>query len=146
MRAFERSQNGYTFWVSAASGEVGSRSLQAGGPSSSLWAARFGSGHEADPGASVARRSDIWKEVASRSGQCDPRDYQDDSWRDSSLTNSGGRLLFNMRTAITAELCTAPGKSLMLALQPPGIDDAIAMLAAGAGGWRKYRGGESCRS
>jgi hypothetical protein len=28
---------------------------------------------------------------------------------------------------------TVPGKSLMLALQPPGIDDAVAMLVAGAG-------------
>lgn len=46
--------------------------------------------------------------------------------------NSGGRLLFTTRTATIAESCTIPGKSLVLALQPPGIDDAVAMLAAGA--------------
>ncbi|KAL8697122.1 MAG: hypothetical protein Q9201_007299 [Fulgogasparrea decipioides] len=46
--------------------------------------------------------------------------------------NSGGRLLFTTRTATIAESCTVPGKSIMLALQPPGNDDAVAMLAAGA--------------
>ena len=46
--------------------------------------------------------------------------------------NSGGRLLFTTRTDTIAESCTIPGKSLMLALQPPGIDDAVAMLVAGA--------------
>ena len=47
--------------------------------------------------------------------------------------NSGRRLHFTTRTAITAELFAVDGKSFMLALQPPGIDDAVAMLAAGAG-------------
>ena len=46
--------------------------------------------------------------------------------------NSGGRLLLTTRTATIAELCIIPGKSLMIALRPPGIDDAVAMLAARA--------------
>ena len=46
--------------------------------------------------------------------------------------NSGGRLLLTTRTATIAESCTIPGKSLMIALRPPGTDDAVAMLAAGA--------------
>jgi len=46
--------------------------------------------------------------------------------------NSGGGLLFTTRTATIAESCIMPGKSLTVALQPPGIDDAVAMLAAGA--------------
>ncbi len=46
--------------------------------------------------------------------------------------NSGGRLLFTTRTVTIAESCTISSKSLVLALQPSGIDDAVAMLAAGA--------------
>jgi len=46
--------------------------------------------------------------------------------------NSGGRLLFTTRTATIAESCAIPGKTLTIALQPPRIDDAVAMLAAGA--------------
>ena len=52
--------------------------------------------------------------------------------------NSGGRLLFTTRTASIAELCTIPCKSLVLALQSSGINDAVTMLAAGA-----EMGGES---
>ena len=52
--------------------------------------------------------------------------------------NSGSRLLFTIRTASIAESCTNLGKSLMLALQPPGIDDAVTILAAGG-----QMGGES---
>ena len=52
--------------------------------------------------------------------------------------NSGGRLLFTTRTASIAESCAIPCKSVKLALQPPGINDAVTMLAAGAG-----MGGES---
>ena len=63
-----RSQDMYTFWLS------------------SPWAVRFGSGHEVNHGASVARRSYICEEVASHSGQCDPRDYRDDPWPDPSST------------------------------------------------------------
>lgn len=47
--------------------------------------------------------------------------------------NSEGRLLFTTRTATIADSCTIPDQSLTIALQPPGIDDAIAILAAGAG-------------
>ena len=36
------------------------------------------------------------------------------------------------RIATTAERYTASGGSLQLALQPPGIDDAMTMLSAGA--------------
>ena len=46
--------------------------------------------------------------------------------------NGRGSLLCTTRTAEVAELCTISGQSLMIALQPPGIDDAVAMLAAGA--------------
>ncbi|KAL8816312.1 MAG: hypothetical protein Q9191_008353, partial [Dirinaria sp. TL-2023a] len=46
--------------------------------------------------------------------------------------NGRGRLLFTTRTAVVAELCMIRGQSFMLALQPPEIDDAVAMLAAGA--------------
>lgn len=52
--------------------------------------------------------------------------------------NSNGRLLFTTRTATIADSCTIPDQSLTIALQPPGIDDAIATLAAGA-----EMGGES---
>lgn len=47
--------------------------------------------------------------------------------------NSGGRLLFTTRTAKIADVFTAPGESSQLALQPPGIGDAVPMLSAGAG-------------
>ncbi|KAL8876041.1 MAG: hypothetical protein Q9192_008939, partial [Flavoplaca navasiana] len=47
--------------------------------------------------------------------------------------NSGGRLLFTTRTASIAESCTTSSKSLTIALQPPGLHDAVNMLAAGAG-------------
>ncbi|KAL8914575.1 MAG: hypothetical protein Q9172_007051 [Xanthocarpia lactea] len=46
--------------------------------------------------------------------------------------NSGGRLLLTTRTATIAESCTIPGSSLMIALHPPGTDEAVAMLAARA--------------
>ena len=52
--------------------------------------------------------------------------------------NSGGRLLFTTRTASIADSCTIPCKSFVLALQPPGTNDAVTMLAAGA-----EMGGES---
>ena len=54
--------------------------------------------------------------------------------------NGRGRLLFTTRTASIAESYTIPDKSLTIALQPPGIDDAVAMFAAGAG-----MGGENTR-
>lgn len=46
--------------------------------------------------------------------------------------NHGGRILMTTRTATIAERFTAPGGSSQLALQPPGIDDAIVMLSSGA--------------
>ena len=46
--------------------------------------------------------------------------------------NSGGRLLFTMRTASIAESCAIPSKTLKINIKPPGTDDAVAMLAAGA--------------
>ena len=46
--------------------------------------------------------------------------------------NGRGRLLFTTRTATIAESCIIQGKSLTIALQPPGIDDEVAMFAAGA--------------
>ena len=42
--------------------------------------------------------------------------------------NGNGRLLFTTRTTNTADLCNSPGKSFMLALQPPSTDNAVAML------------------
>lgn len=47
--------------------------------------------------------------------------------------NSHGRLLLTTRTATIAESCMIPETSRMIALQPPGTKDAVAMLAAGAG-------------
>ena len=44
----------------------------------------------------------------------------------------GGRLLITTRVATIADIFTASGASSQLALQPPGIGDAIAMLSAGA--------------
>lgn len=49
-----------------------------------------------------------------------------------SRRNGRGRLLFTTRTATVAESCIIQGKSLTIALQPPGIDDAVAMFAVGA--------------
>ena len=46
--------------------------------------------------------------------------------------NHGGRILMTTRIATIAERYTASGGSLQLALQPPGIDDAMTMLSAGA--------------
>ena len=46
--------------------------------------------------------------------------------------NSGSRLLFTTQTAFIMELCTILCKSLMLALQPSEISDAVTMLTAGA--------------
>lgn len=46
--------------------------------------------------------------------------------------NNDGRLLFTTRTATIADSCTIPDQSLTIALQPPGNDDAVAMLVAGA--------------
>jgi len=46
--------------------------------------------------------------------------------------NNDGRLLFTTRTATIADSFTIPNQSLTIALQPPGIDDAVAMLTAGA--------------
>ena len=46
--------------------------------------------------------------------------------------NSGGRLPYIVRTASIAESCTVPCKSLILPLQPSGINDAFTILAAGA--------------
>ena len=44
----------------------------------------------------------------------------------------GGRLLMTTRVATIADLFTASEASSQLALQPPGIGDAVAMLSAGA--------------
>lgn len=52
--------------------------------------------------------------------------------------NSDGRLLFTTRIATIVNSCTIPNRSLVIALQPSGNDDAIAMLAVGA----KMRGGD----
>lgn len=49
-----------------------------------------------------------------------------------SRQNDRDRLLFTTRTAIIAKSCIIQGKSLTIALQSPGIDDAIAMFAAEA--------------
>ena len=46
--------------------------------------------------------------------------------------NSGGRILMTTRVAATADRLTASGGSSQLALQSLGLDDAIAMLLAGA--------------
>ncbi|KAK3166743.1 hypothetical protein OEA41_009868 [Lepraria neglecta] len=43
----------------------------------------------------------------------------------------GGRLLMTTRTATIADVFTASGASSQLALQSPGIGDAVAMLSAG---------------
>ncbi|KAL8715491.1 MAG: hypothetical protein Q9220_000826 [cf. Caloplaca sp. 1 TL-2023] len=47
--------------------------------------------------------------------------------------NGNGRLLLTTRTAAMAELCTMPGKSLVIALRPPEINEAVKMLTARAG-------------
>ena len=44
----------------------------------------------------------------------------------------GGRLLMTTRTATTADVLTASEASSQLALQPPEVGDAVAMLSAGA--------------
>ncbi|KAL8946940.1 MAG: hypothetical protein Q9222_006733 [Ikaeria aurantiellina] len=47
--------------------------------------------------------------------------------------NGNGRLLFTTRTTATAELCTVLPKSLIVALQPLGLEDGLEMLIAKAG-------------
>lgn len=56
--------------------------------------------------------------------------------------NSEGRLLFTTRTKKIADVFTGPGNFSQLALQPPGIGDAVAMLSAGAG-IERVSGGEA---
>jgi len=56
--------------------------------------------------------------------------------------NSEGRLLFTTRTKKIADVFTGPGNLSQLALQPPGMGDAVAMLSAGAGIERES-GGEA---
>ena len=58
--------------------------------------------------------------------------------------NYGGRILITTRTATVAERYTASGGSPQLALQTPRIDDAIAMLSAGAKLEREGRKEASC--
>ncbi len=76
--ASERSHYTYTFWVSAESVEKLARDFSKLVNLLRL-SERYGSGHEIDRDASVARRFDSCEEVASRSGQCDSRDHHDDS-------------------------------------------------------------------
>lgn len=51
----------------------------------------------------------------------------------------GGRLLMTTRMATIRDVFIASGASSQLALQPPGINDAVAMLSAGANLERKEK-------
>jgi len=131
--AFGKSQYTYTFWVSAGSVEKLARDF-----SRLLDLLRLPGRHGSDQ---------VTKLTVARAWLEDPTAGKkwllilDNVTRETSRMildeilprrNSGGRLLFTTRTAMIAESCNFPGKSPMLALQPPGTDDAVAMLAAGA--------------
>jgi len=86
MLASRRSEDMYTFWVAAGSVEKLARDF-----SKLVDLLRLPGRHALDQVtkltvASVARRSDSWEEVASHSGQRDPRDHQNGTGRDPSST------------------------------------------------------------
>lgn len=130
--AFQRSQYTYVFWVSAASVEKLTRDF-----SKLVDLLRLPGRYTVDQASklTVAR---AWLEdpAAARSWLV----VLDNVTQETTVMlrdmlprrNSGGRLLFTTRTAKMADVFTAPGESSQLALQPPGIKDAVAMLSAGA--------------
>lgn len=132
MLASERSKDMYTFWVSAASVEKLARDF------SRLVDLCLPGRHALDQ-ATKLTLARAWLE--------DPTAGKkwllvlDNVTRETSRMildeilprrNSGGRLLFTTRTASIAESFTISSKSLTIALQPPGLHDAVTMLAAGA--------------
>ena len=131
--ASKRSQDTYTFWVSAGSVEKLTRDF-----SRLADLLRLPGGYALDQftKSTLARAwlEDLsagkeWLLILDNVTQETARMMLDDILP---RRNNRGRLLFTTRTNMIAESCTIPGKSLMLALQPPGNDDAVAMLLAGA--------------
>ncbi|KAI4247881.1 MAG: hypothetical protein L6R42_009493 [Xanthoria sp. 1 TBL-2021] len=132
MLASERSKDMYTFWVSAASVEKLARDF------SKLVDLRLPGRHALDQATklTLARAwledptaGKKWLLVLDNVTQETSRMILDEILP---RRNSGGRLLFTTRTASIAESCTISSKSLTIALQPPGLHDAVTMLAAGA--------------
>ena len=131
--AFQRSQYTYVFWVSAASVEKLTRDF-----SKMVDLLRLPGRYTLDQ---------VTKLTVARAWLEDPTVAKswlvvlDNVTQETSVMlrdmlprrNSGGRLLFTTRTTKIADVFTAPGELSQLALKPPGIGDAIAMLSAGAG-------------
>lgn len=132
--ASKRSQDTYTFWVSAASEEKLARDF-----SKLMDLLRLPGRHAVDQ---VTKLTVVRAWLEDRSAGKKWLLVLDNVTRETvrmvlddilPRRNNGGQLLFTTRTATIAESCTIPGKFLTLALQPPRIDDAVTMLAAGAG-------------
>ena len=132
-RAFQRSQYAYVFWVSAASAEKLTQDI------SKLVDLLRLPGYHTSNQVTKLTMARVWLEDST-----DGRSWLvilDNVTQDTTAMlrdmlprrNNMGKLLFTTRTAKIAEVfATSVGLS-QLALQPPGIQDAVAMLSAGAG-------------
>ncbi|KAL8735363.1 MAG: hypothetical protein Q9166_000908 [cf. Caloplaca sp. 2 TL-2023] len=133
MLASKRSEDTYTFWVSAASVEKLARDF-----SRLVDLLRLPGRHALDQVTKLTRArawledptpAKNWLLVLDNVTQETSRIILDEILP---RRYSGGRLLFTTRTASIAELCAISSKSLTIALQPLGLYDAVTMLAAGA--------------
>lgn len=130
--AFQKSQYAYVFWVSAASVEklTGDFSklvdlLRLPGWYNSdqvtkLTMARAWLEDVADARSWLVILDNVTQETITMLRDMLPR------------RNGGGKLLFTTRTAKIAEVFATSGELSQLALQPPEIQDAVAMLSTGA--------------
>ena len=130
--AFQKGQYPYTFWVSAVSVEKLSRDV-----SKMVDLLRLPGRNTLDQ-ASKLTTARAWLEDSSAARSwlivLDNVSQQTTAMLGDILPRGGcrGRLLMTTRTAAIAELFNTSGASSQLALRPPGIDDAVAILSAGA--------------
>ncbi|KAK3166744.1 hypothetical protein OEA41_009869 [Lepraria neglecta] len=129
--AFQRGQYPYVFWVSAVSVEKLTRDF-----SKLVDLVRLPGRHTLDQ-ASKLTMARAWLEdsTAARSWLVVLDNVSEETaviLRDIlPRGDCGGRLLITTRTARIADVFNASGALSQLALQPPGIGDAVAMLSAG---------------
>lgn len=103
-------------------------------------AARFGSGYEANDGASVAGRCDSCEEVASRSRQRDPREYHGNTWRDSSSTRQRRKAFVHHLNRHNRGIMYYPGRIGHGCFTAARNRQRGRSARAGAwNGWRKHR-------
>ena len=131
-RAFQKNQYPYVFWVSGASVEKLSQDvskmvdlLRLPGWQTLVQASKLTTARAWLEDSSAARSwlivlDNVREETAAMLGDILPR------------RGCKGRLLMTTRTATIAELFSTSEALSQMALQPPGIGDAVAMLSAGA--------------